>query len=171
VIAVRTRIALLAVALAATLGATAATAATRPLQVVSFNVLAPPWAAPDWYPAGMDMSLLSRDYRRPRIQSVLAELAPTTDVVCLQEVVDAEFPSFVAALGSDWVGVMAHNDRDWWSNWIVPGIPCRLRRRAGRRGQPRADASLVDVVLQRQPLGDHRPRPAAQRARGGRRRA
>ena len=56
------------------------------LSVVAFNVLAPVWAAPDWYPAAMDMSLLDTEFRRERITRFLAGQAPTTDVFCLQEV-------------------------------------------------------------------------------------
>jgi endonuclease/exonuclease/phosphatase family metal-dependent hydrolase len=93
------------------------------LPMVTFNVLAPVWAAPDWYPPEMDMSLLDADYRRARITSFLAARAPDTDVVCLQEVQESELPAFLAALGSGFAGAMAHNDRDWWSNWVVPEIP------------------------------------------------
>ena len=93
------------------------------LPMVTFNVLAPVWAAPDWYPPEMDMSLLDADYRRARITSFLAARAPDTDVFCLQEVQESELPAFLAALGSGFAGAMAHNDRDWWSNWVVPEIP------------------------------------------------
>jgi endonuclease/exonuclease/phosphatase family metal-dependent hydrolase len=91
--------------------------------MVTFNVLAPVWAAPDWYPPEMDMSLLDADYRRARITSFLAARAPDTDIFCLQEVQESELPAFLAALGSGFAGAMAHNDRDWWSNWVVPAIP------------------------------------------------
>jgi endonuclease/exonuclease/phosphatase family metal-dependent hydrolase len=36
---------------------------------------------------------------------------------------ESELPAFLAALGSGFAGAMAHNDRDWWSNWVVPEIP------------------------------------------------
>ena len=36
------------------------------LPMVTFNVLAPVWAAPDWYPPEMDMSLLDAASRRAR---------------------------------------------------------------------------------------------------------
>jgi endonuclease/exonuclease/phosphatase family metal-dependent hydrolase len=123
------RFLLAAVTALAALGTWPAVAAPAPpapgarLPMVTFNVLAPVWAAPDWYPPEMDMSLLDADYRRARITSFLAARAPDTDVVCLQEVQESELPAFLAALGSGFAGAMAHNDRDWWSNWVVPEIP------------------------------------------------
>jgi endonuclease/exonuclease/phosphatase family metal-dependent hydrolase len=91
--------------------------------MVTFNVLAPVWAAPDWYPPEMDMSLLDAADRRARITAFLASRAASTDVFCLQEVQESEFPAFLAAVGSGFAGAMSHNDRDWWSNWVVPEIP------------------------------------------------
>jgi len=93
------------------------------LGMVTFNVLAPVWAAPDWYPPEIDMSLLDAADRRARITSFLASRAADTDVFCLQEVQESEFPAFLAAVGSGFAGAMSHNDRDWWSNWVVPEIP------------------------------------------------
>lgn len=115
----------LALGLAALPSAAGATAAAREarLSVVSFNVLAPVWAAPQWYPAEMDASLLDAGYRRVRIAAFLASRAPTTDVFCLQEVQESELPAFLDALGGEFTGVMAHNDPAWWSNWLVPEIP------------------------------------------------
>jgi endonuclease/exonuclease/phosphatase family metal-dependent hydrolase len=93
------------------------------LPMVTFNVLAPVWAAPDWYPPEMDMSLLDAAYRRARITAVLSARAADTDIFCLQEVQESELPAFLAALGGGFVGAMSHNDPDWWSNWVVPEIP------------------------------------------------
>ena len=122
----------LSIALVAGLAALAALPATAPappppsnsqLGMVTFNVLAPVWAAPDWYPPDMDMSLLDAADRRAKISSLLASRAASTDVFCLQEVQESEFPAFLAAVGSGFAGAMSHNDRDWWSNWVVPEIP------------------------------------------------
>ena len=93
------------------------------LGMITFNVLAPVWAAPDWYPPEMDMSLLDAADRRARITSFLASRAADTDIFCLQEVQESEFPAFLAAVGGGFAGAMSHNDRDWWSNWVVPEIP------------------------------------------------
>jgi endonuclease/exonuclease/phosphatase family metal-dependent hydrolase len=118
----------LATGLVALLAAWPAAAAAAPpsseqLPMVTFNVLAPVWAAPDWYPPDMDMSLLDADDRRARITAFLSSRAADTDVFCLQEVQESEFPAFLAAVGSAFAGAMSHNDRDWWSNWVVPEIP------------------------------------------------
>ena len=119
------RLAVLAVAALALAGPANAAPPPREAQlsVVAFNVLAPVWAAPDWYPAEMDMSLLDTEFRRERITRFLAGQAPATDVFCLQEVQESELPYFLAALGPAFRGFMAHNDPDWWSNWLVPQIP------------------------------------------------
>jgi endonuclease/exonuclease/phosphatase family metal-dependent hydrolase len=117
-------LALAVLALAVT-GATAARASTPspPLTVVTFNVLAPVWASPVWYPEDMDMSLLDTEFRRARITAFLTSQAATTDVFCLQEVQESELPYFLAALGPRFTGFMSHNDREWWSAWVVPEIP------------------------------------------------
>ncbi len=100
----------------------AAPAREQQLPVVSFNVLAPIWASPIWYPEELDTSLLDATYRRGRITAFLAGRAATTDLFCLQEVQESELPAFLAALGPGFAGFMARNDRDWWSNWVDPEI-------------------------------------------------
>ena len=66
----------LSIALVAGLAALAALPAAAPappppsnpqLGMVTFNVLAPVWAAPDWYPPDMDMSLLDAAHRANRV--------------------------------------------------------------------------------------------------------
>jgi endonuclease/exonuclease/phosphatase family metal-dependent hydrolase len=99
-------------------GTAAAAPADRKIDIVSFNVLAPIWAAPQWYPADMDPGLLETAYRRPRIAAFLRAQAATADVVVLQEVQDSELPHLAAALGSGFEGVMSTNARDFWSNWV-----------------------------------------------------
>jgi endonuclease/exonuclease/phosphatase family metal-dependent hydrolase len=96
---------------------------SAPLNVITFNVLAPQWAAPVWYPERMDASLLDREFRRARITAFLRQVRDRTDVFCLQEVAESEFPHLLAALGPAFEGLMARNARDYWSSWIVPGLP------------------------------------------------
>jgi endonuclease/exonuclease/phosphatase family metal-dependent hydrolase len=118
------RIGLAVLAFLSWVGSAAATPQeSRALQVVAFNVLAPPWASPVWYPAALDPALLQREFRRDRIQEFLVSVRDATDVFCLQEVTDVEFREFLRALGPGFEGFMAHNDPDFWSNWIVPDIP------------------------------------------------
>jgi len=103
-----------------------AAAAAEPehrVQVLTLNVLAPIWAGAVWYPKDMDSSLLDREYRRARTQAFLREVRDQIDVVCLQEVNEAELPYYLAALGPEFEGAMAFNDPAFWSNWLVPEIP------------------------------------------------
>jgi endonuclease/exonuclease/phosphatase family metal-dependent hydrolase len=104
-------------------GAANAAPADPPVSVVTFNVLAPIWAAPRYYPSDLDAALLDQSTRRARISDFLAGAAPQADVVCLQEVQASEFPAFQAALGRAFDGRMSTNARDYWSSWLTPGLP------------------------------------------------
>lgn len=89
--------------------------------VVSWNVLAAPWAAPGFYPAGMDPTLLDRVRRRELVARELAEL--DADLVCLQETTPPDLAAIVSALGD---GVVAHdapNDAALWSGWSTDALP------------------------------------------------
>lgn len=90
------------------------------LNILSFNILAPCWASPQWYPDGLDADLLDRNYRRKRIIDVIS--ASKADIVCLQEVTDVEFKAIKSALPY-FKGFMSHNDPSYWSEWIVPELP------------------------------------------------
>jgi endonuclease/exonuclease/phosphatase family metal-dependent hydrolase len=92
------------------------------LRVVAFNVLAPIWSAPAWYPQDMDAALLETGYRRVRLEAFLRGIAASADVVCLQEVQDSELPFLMAALGAGFQGAMAVNDPELWSNYLL-GTP------------------------------------------------
>lgn len=108
---------------AITMALVAVSAAAGPksadLRVVSFNVLAPLWASPVWYPADLDPALLDRAFRRARIQAFLASVRRDVDIVCLQEVEQAELPFLLSALGNDFEGGMAVNDEGFWSAWLA----------------------------------------------------
>ncbi len=136
---------------ATTTSVTATTQAAAPVEVdiVSFNVLAPIWAAPDWYPEEMNPSLLATAPRRAALTAYLASVAPATEIVCLQEVAVSEFGHLAAALGPQFEGAMAFNDPDFWSNWVVPEIPW----------EPNGPAIFVrtdvfdDIAISDRPLG------------------
>ena len=116
----------LATVVAASIAHPAGAAAPRPdtrIDVVAFNVLAPIWAAPQWYPSDMDPALLDTGYRRERIRAFLRSRAGTAEVVALQEVQKSEFPFLARALGEGFVGYMSENDPDFWSNWLTEGLP------------------------------------------------
>jgi len=96
---------------------------SAPVSVVTFNVLAPIWAAPTFYPPTLDPALLGQQYRRSRITALLQSASTTTDVFCLQEVQTSEFNAFVAALGPRFDGAMSSNAPTYWSSWLTPGLP------------------------------------------------
>jgi endonuclease/exonuclease/phosphatase family metal-dependent hydrolase len=119
--AVGRRRALTALALAATLPR-AAQASPR-MSVLTFNVLAPLWAAPRWYPERVDPALLDRTFRRGRITAFLRDAGRSRDIVCLQEVEAGEMGYYEQALGGGFAGAFASHDPAYWSNWLVPELP------------------------------------------------
>lgn len=138
-----------AAALALLIGASASADPAPPpstLRVVAFNVLAPIWSSPAWYPGDMDTSLLETAFRRERIARFLRGIAASVDIVCLQEVQDSEFPHFMAALGADFEGAMAVNDPELWSSYLL-GTPWAPNGTAivVRRSMLGADAEFRDL--------------------------
>ena len=115
------RRALTALALAAVLPRVAQ--ASKPLSVLSFNVLAPLWAAARWYPDRLNPALLDRAFRRERVATFLDGAGRSRDIVCLQEVEAGEMPYYEQALGGGFVGAFASHDPAYWSNWLVPELP------------------------------------------------
>ena len=120
----------------------------RPLAVVSFNVLAPIWAAPKWYPDEVDPALLETAFRRARISALLQRLSAETDVFCLQEVQSSELAAFLQALGPGFDGAMSVNAPDWWSSYLVPEVPWQPNGTAViARRSSLATASMRDIAL------------------------
>jgi len=97
--------------------------ANQPISVLSFNVLAPLWAAPRWYPDSLDPALLDRAWRRERITAFLRSAGRTRGLICLQEVEAGEMPFYEQALGGGFVGSFASHDAAYWSNYLVPELP------------------------------------------------
>jgi endonuclease/exonuclease/phosphatase family metal-dependent hydrolase len=91
------------------------------LRVVTFNVLAPPWADPAYYPAEA-AALLDRTYRRERIIRFLTAQARTTDIFALQETTPTELAHIAAAVPG-FTPFQANHRPDYWSNWITPANP------------------------------------------------
>ena len=94
---------------------------TDALTVVSWNVLAAPWAAPAYYPAEMDPALLDRVRRRELVAQQLTELG--ADLVCLQETTTTDLLAIVAALGDEYVAHSAPNGPELWSSWATEELP------------------------------------------------
>lgn len=94
----------------------------KQIYVVSFNVLAPCWASPKYYPSGV-APYLDRVLRRSHIMSFLNSVAPKADIIALQETTQTEFEYFKEDLQNDFYAFQAYHDPSYWSNWITPGIP------------------------------------------------
>ena len=92
-----------------------------PLTLVTWNVLAAPWAAPEFYPADMDPSWLDRAARADLTGALLASL--NADVVCLQETTPPDLAVVLRRLGTEYLHHAAPNGRDVWSKWSTPEVP------------------------------------------------
>jgi endonuclease/exonuclease/phosphatase family metal-dependent hydrolase len=93
------------------------------LKVVTFNVLAPCWASPTYYPAG-SVSKLERIYRRNRIISFLNQsISSGAAVIALQEVQIDEYPFFYEALKTLYEGSISFHNDSYWASWITPDPP------------------------------------------------
>jgi endonuclease/exonuclease/phosphatase family metal-dependent hydrolase len=92
----------------------------RPLRLVSWNILAAPWAGPQWYPRDMDRAVLDRVGRRARIAAAIQSLGP--DLCCLQEATPADLDVIRCGLGDRWQAHFASNGPSLWSNWGSPEI-------------------------------------------------
>lgn len=92
----------------------------EPMQVVSWNVLAAPWAAPTFYPDGMDPDLLDRRVRTELVARTLREL--DADVLCLQETTPIDLATVLLELGGRYDHHSAPNGREVWSHWSTPVV-------------------------------------------------
>lgn len=91
------------------------------LRIVSWNVLAAPWAAPAFYPDGMDPALLDRDRRADVVADRLLEL--DGDVVCLQEVTPVDLARMLVRLGDRYDHHHVGNGRELWASWSTAEVP------------------------------------------------
>lgn len=97
--------------------------ATLNLKVLTFNVLAPCWASPTYYPAGA-VSKLDRIYRRNRIVPFLNQAVSSgAAVIALQEVQIDEYPFFYEALKTLYEGSVSYHKDSYWSSWITTDPP------------------------------------------------
>ena len=92
-----------------------------PLTLVTWNVLAAPWAAPAFYPADMDTALLERVGRAELVGGILAAIG--ADVMCLQETTPPDLAITLARLGDAYDHTASGNGRDLWSHWSTPEHP------------------------------------------------
>lgn len=93
------------------------------IKVLTFNVLAPCWASPQYYPAS-SLSKLEKTYRRARIISFLNQaVASGVAVIALQEVQIDEYPYYYNALKTLFEGFMSFHDDQYWTSWITADPP------------------------------------------------
>ena len=91
------------------------------LTVVTWTVLAAPWAAPEHYPQDMDIALLDRVTRAHLVAAVLADL--DADVICLQETTPPDLALIGTDLGDLYERAEAPNGTNLWSNWSTAAVP------------------------------------------------
>jgi endonuclease/exonuclease/phosphatase family metal-dependent hydrolase len=91
------------------------------ISIVTWNVLAAPWAGAQWYPQGMDPTVLERAGRAARVGAALATL--DVDLMFLQETTPTDLVASLAVVGDGWSVHSASNGSDLWSNWGSPETP------------------------------------------------
>lgn len=99
----------------------ASSAPNKSLNVITFNILAPCWASPSYYPA-ITVPYLDRVFRRGNIINFLKS-QPQSDVIALQEVTQIEFGYINNALKNNYIGFMSFHSPTYWSNWITIDPP------------------------------------------------
>lgn len=99
------------------------------INILCFNLLAPCWADPSYYPAS-STPLLNRIDRRRIITNLLKAYQNKIDVFALQEVAQSEFNFIQDALQETHIGFQANHDPGYWSSWITPANPWELNGNA-----------------------------------------
>jgi len=90
------------------------------IKVISFNILAPCWASPSYYPDAT-LQYLDRVYRRNKIIDFLQN--QNADIIMLQEVTQTEFGYINNSLKTNYSGFMSLHSSTYWSNWITVNPP------------------------------------------------
>lgn len=91
------------------------------LKVVSFNILAPPWASPSCYPDST-APFLPRERRRAQILNVLSGLKDSTDIFCLQEITPIEYGYILEALDG-FIGTQVNHSPGYWTQYVTIDPP------------------------------------------------
>ena len=89
------------------------------VRVATWNVLAAPWAAPAFYPDGMDPTLLDREQRAALVGAALVGL--DADVVCLQETTPHDLATILATADAYDLHTVS-NGEELWANWATPEL-------------------------------------------------
>lgn len=92
------------------------------ISVISFNVLAPCWASPKYYPSAA-LPFLDKKLRRPLIIDLLKKMGDKADIIALQETTQTEFYYFKKALQKNYYAFQANHAPHYWSSWNSSTIP------------------------------------------------
>ena len=91
------------------------------IKTVAFNVLAPCWASPDYYPEQCTASLDATSRRSLVIQTLVN--IPDVDFYALQETQIDENPHLELGLGRGYTYFSVYHDDDYWEKWITSNPP------------------------------------------------
>lgn len=86
------------------------------IKVLTFNILAPCWANPEYYPLTV-LPYLNRTYRRDKIINFLQSQS-TTDIFTLQEVTQEEFTYLKESFKNEYLAYQSLHAPSYWSNWL-----------------------------------------------------
>lgn len=94
------------------------------LKVYTYNVLAPVFVRPEYYP-GVSPSLFDAASRLMMVRNTITTLAlePDTDVICLQEVQEDWIVPLVAAAGVEYMAQWVPHDASHWSSYYTAEYP------------------------------------------------
>lgn len=101
------------------------------IRILTFNILAPHYADPKYYPLSSEY-YLDTNYRRRYIIEFLRKFKDSYDILSLQEVTDdtpgdnnsiasGEFKYINNELSNEFIGKFFPHDKDYWDHWCKKG--------------------------------------------------
>jgi len=92
------------------------------VKIASFNVLAPSWASPSYYPESAHPWLHPLEARSDRIVTFLKNhVVDKLDVIALQETEVTVTPLLKAGLGEKFQFFSSNHDDSYWAKWTAGG--------------------------------------------------
>ena len=91
------------------------------MKIITFNLLAPIYAQPIWYPIDLNAELLKTENRIPILINYINTLKNDADIFCFQEVQESIFAILEKQLDG-FVGYNNYHDPKYWANWIIPPV-------------------------------------------------
>jgi len=93
------------------------------VKIAAFNVLAPCWASPSYYPTTCAPLLAPWQTRINRCTTFVKKTFLDVDVITFQETEATINPTLAAALGNGFQVYHAFHDDDYWSKWVTTDPP------------------------------------------------